>query len=90
MLELPFQLLNALVDIDHQLGAWRYRHLNMVRRMIGSRVGTGGSSGASYLQGAMDKHYIFGELAQLTSFLVNRKKLPALPLALTQKLGYHF
>jgi len=90
MLELPFQMMNALLEIDNQLGNWRSRHINMVRRMIGSRVGTGGSSGAGYLQGAMDKHYIFKELAQLSSFLIDRRKLPKLPVELTGKLGYNF
>lgn len=90
MLELPFQLLDILLQIDNQLGSWRYRHINMVRRMIGTRIGTGGSTGAGYLQGAMDKHYIFREISQLNSFLVNSKKLPALPPELTGKLGYHF
>src|SRR5690606_19519192 len=71
MLELPFQLLDTLLEIDNQLGNWRYRHINMVRRMIGSRVGTGGSTGAGYLQGAMDKHNIFKEISQLNSFLID-------------------
>ena len=90
MLELPFQLLDTLLEIDNQLGNWRYRHINMVRRMIGTRVGTGGSTGAGYLQGAMDKHYIFKEISQLNSFLIDRRKLPALPRELTEKLGYNF
>ena len=46
LFRLPFMLLNALIEIDEQLGNFRYRHLQMVRRMIGAlRVGTGGSSG---------------------------------------------
>jgi tryptophan 2,3-dioxygenase len=89
MLELPYHLLNSLLEIDNQLGNWRYRHLNMVNRMIGTRIGTGGSSGAGYLQSAMDKHYIFREIAGLNSFLIDRRKLPALPEALTEKLGYN-
>ena len=88
MLELPFQLLDTLLEIDNQLGNWRYRHINMVQRMIGTRIGTGGSTGAGYLKAAMDKHYIFKELAQLNSFLVDRRKLPALPEELTAQLGY--
>ena len=90
MLEFPFQLLDTLLEIDNQLGNWRYRHINMVRRMIGTRIGTGGSTGAGYLQGAMDKHYIFKEISQLNSFLIDRKKLPPLPEELTRKLGYQF
>ena len=89
MLELPFQLLESLLEIDNQLGNWRYRHINMVRRMIGTRIGTGGSTGAGYLQGAMDKHYIFKEISQLNSFLIDRRKLPVLPKELTGKLGYN-
>ena len=90
MLEQPFQLLDTLLEIDNQLGNWRYRHINMVQRMIGTRIGTGGSTGAGYLKAAMDKHYIFKELAQLNSFLVDRKKLPVLDKALEGKLGYNF
>ena len=89
MLELPFQLLDTLLEVDNQLGAWRYRHINMVQRMIGSRIGTGGSTGAGYLKGAMDKHYIFKELTQLNSFLVDRKKLPRLPKEVEVRLGYN-
>jgi tryptophan 2,3-dioxygenase len=88
MLELPFQLLDTLLETDNQLGNWRYRHMNMVQRMIGTRIGTGGSSGAGYLKGATNSHYIFRELAQLNSFLVERKKLPELPTALVALLGY--
>ncbi|MEO6584481.1 MAG: tryptophan 2,3-dioxygenase family protein [Ferruginibacter sp.] len=90
MLEQPFQLLESLIEMDNQMGNWRSRHINMVRRMIGSRIGTGGSTGAGYLQGAMEKHYIFKELAQLNSFLIDRKKLPKLPAELVEKLGYNF
>ena len=90
MLELPFQLLDILLEIDNQLGNWRNRHINMVQRMIGTRIGTGGSSGATYLKAAMDKHFIFKEIAQLNSFLIDRRKLPKLPQELVQQLGYNY
>jgi tryptophan 2,3-dioxygenase len=88
MLQLPFQLLNALLEIDEQLSSWRYRHMNMVHRMIGARIGTGGSSGKDYLKAAADKHYIFKEIAQLNSFLIERRKLPSLPAAIEKRLGF--
>lgn len=88
LLQLPFQLLNCLLEIDEQLSSWRYRHMNMVHRMIGTRIGTGGSSGKDYLKAAADKHYIFKEVAQLNSFLIERRKLPALPPAVEKKLGF--
>jgi len=88
ILQLPFQLLNSLQEIDEQFSAWRYRHMNMVHRMIGSRIGTGGSSGKDYLKAAADKHYIFKELTQLSSFLIERKRLPALPASVEKQLGF--
>lgn len=88
MLQLPFQLLNNLLEIDEQLSTWRHRHMNMVHRMIGTRIGTGGSSGKDYLKSAADKHYIFKEIAQLTSFLIERRKLPQLPSNIERKLGF--
>jgi tryptophan 2,3-dioxygenase len=39
----------ALVDLDEGLQEWRYRHVKMVERTIGRKIGTGGSSGAGYL-----------------------------------------
>jgi tryptophan 2,3-dioxygenase len=88
MLQLPFQLLHQLLEIDEQLSTWRYRHLNMVHRMIGTRSGTGGSTGKDYLKGAVDKHHIFGEIARLSSFLIERKKLPALSREMEIRLGF--
>ena len=88
ILQLPFQLLNNLIEIDEQLSTWRYRHMNMVHRMIGTRVGTGGSSGKDYLKAAADKHYIFSDLAKLTSFLIERRKLPELSTEMARKLGF--
>ncbi len=89
ILHLPFQLLNNLLEIDEQLSTWRYRHINMVHRMIGTRIGTGGSTGKDYLKSALDKHYIFKDIAQLTSFLIERSKLPNLPPSLISHLGYN-
>lgn len=88
LLQLPYQLLNALLEIDEQLSNWRYRHMNMVHRIIGTRIGTGGSSGKDYLKAAADKHYIFKEVAQLTSFLIERRKLPQLSETMERKLGF--
>lgn len=88
LLQLPFQLLSSLLEIDEQLSTWRYRHMSMVHRMIGSRIGTGGSTGKDYLKGALDKHFIFAEIARLTSFLIERRKLPALSHEMGRRLGF--
>jgi tryptophan 2,3-dioxygenase len=88
LLQLPYELLSTLLEIDELLSMWRHRHIHMVQRTIGKRVGTGGSSGAEYLRGAADSHYIFKEMAELTSFLLPRHLLPQLPDELVKDLSY--
>ncbi|MCB0699250.1 MAG: tryptophan 2,3-dioxygenase [Chitinophagales bacterium] len=88
MLHMPFELISSLLEIDELLSLWRHRHIHMVQRTIGKRVGTGGSTGSEYLQKAADSHIIFKELAELTTFLVPRHSLPPLPEQLAQGLGY--
>ena len=88
VMSLPYRIINHLLEIDELMATWRYRHMNMVHRMIGHRVGTGGSTGKSYLKNALDSHYIFSEFAELTSYLVERSKRPILSDDLNQKLGF--
>lgn len=42
-----------LVDIDEGIQEWRYRHVKMVERTIGQKMGTGGSSGVGYLSSTL-------------------------------------
>jgi len=43
------EMCERLVDLDEGLQEWRYRHVKMVQRTIGAKMGTGGSAGAQYL-----------------------------------------
>ncbi|AFC26963.1 tryptophan 2,3-dioxygenase (plasmid) [Saprospira grandis str. Lewin] len=88
LLQQPFQLLNKLLELDELMSTFRYRHMIMVRRMIGMRAGTGGSSGAGYLEGAMNKHHIFGDLASLATYLIPRNLLPELDQKLVKDLSF--
>ncbi len=83
-----YQILDSLIEIDHLMSNWRHKHLIMVRRMIGMRVGTGNTSGAGYLEGALNKHYVYRDLSGLSTYLIERKKLPKLPDELIKHLGY--
>jgi len=56
-----FQLLETLIEFDKLLTLWRFRHVQMVERVIGGKPGTGGSSGAAYLRGTVPQR-IFPEL----------------------------
>lgn len=89
LLQLPYELLSTLLEIDELLSLWRHRHIHMVQRTIGKRVGTGGSTGAGYLKAAADSHTIFKEIAELTSFLLPRHEVPELPQTLKTQLGYN-
>ncbi len=84
-----YQILDSLVEIDNLMAGWRHKHLAMVRRMIGMRTGTGNTSGGGYLEGALTRHYIFKDIAGLSTFLIERKKLPKLPVELIKKLSYN-
>jgi len=47
------EICEALIDFDEGVQEWRYRHVMMVQRTIGSKMGTGGSSGAEYLRSTL-------------------------------------
>ena len=89
MFQTSYQILDSLIEIDHLMSNWRHKHLIMVRRMIGMRVGTGNTSGAGYLEGALSKHYVYRDLSGLSTYLIERKKLPGLPTELIRNLGFN-
>ena len=86
----PYRLLTKLIDIDHSLNSWRYSHALLAKRMIGSKIGSGGSSGYSYLRKTMEKHNVFNDFANLSTYLIPKSALPKLPKKLKNKLGYYF
>jgi tryptophan 2,3-dioxygenase len=88
VLQLPFRLLTALMDIEESLTLWRYRHALMVQRMIGVKIGTGGSSGHDYLRRTVDAHRVFADLFQLSTYLIPRSALPPLPPEVQGKMGF--
>ena len=52
-----WELAEALLQHDELAASWRARHVVMVERMIGTKPGTGGSSGAGYLRSRLDLRY---------------------------------
>lgn len=63
-----YQLAEKLVDLDDSLAAWRHKHMLTVERIIGMKVGTGGSAGAAYLASTLSKR-AFPELWALRTEL---------------------
>jgi tryptophan 2,3-dioxygenase len=58
----------SLVDLDEGVQEWRYRHVKMVERTIGSKPGTGGSAGVAYLKSTLFTP-LFPDLWELRSEL---------------------
>jgi tryptophan 2,3-dioxygenase len=79
LLHWPNRLLDALLAFEELWRLWRFRHARMVERMIGLRVGTGGSPGVDYLDRTAGSRYrIFTVILESRSFLIARRLLPDL------------
>jgi tryptophan 2,3-dioxygenase len=89
-LQLPFRLLSRLMDVDVAMTSWRYRHALLVQRMIGRKVGTGGSSGHEYLRQTAERHRVFGDLFALSTFFIPRSRLPELPEDIRRAMDYRY
>ena len=85
-----FSMLKALMDIDETLAVWRLRHALMVSRMLGRKVGTGGSSGFEYLRATADKHRAYNDLFSIATFLIPRSALPPLPDNVRKAMRYRY
>ena len=90
ILHLPFRLLALLADIERNFTTWRQRHAQMAMRMIGTRIGTGGTSGHEYLDRAAERHKVFADLSALSSFFIPRSALPKLPAEVRSRMGFRF
>jgi tryptophan 2,3-dioxygenase len=83
-------LLQSLMDIDEGFTTWRYRHAQMALRMIGRRVGTGGSAGAKYLEKSAERSRVFSDLLNMSTFLVPRADRPKLPAGIVEAMQFKF
>ena len=89
-LQEPYRLLELLMDIDEGFTTWRYRHAQMVLRMIGRRIGTGGSAGARYLERSAERSRIFSDLYDLSTFLIPKAHRPPLPAGIVESMRFKF
>jgi tryptophan 2,3-dioxygenase len=88
MLTMPFRFLQALIAIDEGFTAWRQRHALMVHRMIGTKIGTGGTTGHRYLQATTERHRVFRDFFELSTFAIPRSALPSLPPEVRENLDF--
>lgn len=88
IVQAPFQMLTALVDIDEGFTTWRQGHALMARRMIGGRIGTGGTSGFEYLAEAARRYRVWTDLTDIATYLVPRHAIPPLPDDIRAAMGF--
>lgn len=63
-----YETCEELVDVEDNFQQWRFRHLQVVQRTIGHKVGTGGSSGVDFLRRALDLTF-FPELYEVRTLI---------------------
>lgn len=64
-----YEVLEVMMNVDQKLLLWRYRHVQMVRRVIGITMGTGGSMGVQYLQSTLNK-LAFPEIWKARQYII--------------------
>jgi tryptophan 2,3-dioxygenase len=90
IMQMPFRLLQSLIDVDDGLTQWRQKHALMVHRMLGKKIGTGGSSGHDYLKSAAEGHKVFSDLFNINTFILPRSYTPQLPEDLKKQMSFSF
>lgn len=88
MLALPYQMITLMMDIDENFTTWRYRHALLAQRMLGTKIGTGGSSGHAYLKRAADHNRVFVDLFNLSTYLIPRTRRPRIPDSTKRQLNF--
>jgi tryptophan 2,3-dioxygenase len=77
LLSWPRKLISTLIELEESMILWRSSHARMVERIIGRRIGTGGSSGVDYLD-MTTKYRVFIDLWSVRSILIKKESLPIL------------
>ncbi len=78
LLSWPRKLLAKLIEFEQAMIIFRQRHARMVERVIGRRIGTGGSSGVDYLDQTALAYRVFKDLWTVRTFQLPADALPAL------------
>jgi tryptophan 2,3-dioxygenase len=90
ILQMPNQILDLLIDIDELFTTWRYRHAIMAHRMLGRKIGTGGSSGHDYLKKSTENNRVFTDLFNVATFLIPKSSVPTLPSDIKKDLSFNY
>ena len=72
------EIVDGLIAMEQAMVIWRQRHARMVERVIGRRVGTGGSAGVDYLDRTALEYRVFGDLWAVRTLLLQAGSVPGL------------
>ncbi len=72
----PREVMDALIEMEQAMVLWRQRHARMVERVIGRRIGTGGSSGVDYLDQTALRYRVFGDVWAVRTLLLRKAAIP--------------
>jgi len=87
LLAWPREVLDALVAMEQSMLIFRQRHARIVERVIGRRIGTGGSAGVDYLDRTALEYRVLGDVWAVRTLLVRREALPPLAEADAYRLA---
>jgi tryptophan 2,3-dioxygenase len=76
LLSWPGQIIDGLIECEQAMLAFRQRHARMVERVIGRRIGTGGSDGVAYLDQTALKYRVFTEIWAARTLLLPKDLCP--------------
>jgi len=76
LLAFPREVIDAIVALEQSFVIFRQRHARMVERVIGRRVGTGGSAGVDYLDQTALRYRIFHDVWATRTLLIRKTALP--------------
>lgn len=88
VMQLPYNLLTQLLEIDESFTTWRYKHAIMAHRMLGAKIGTGGSSGHEYLKMTAENNRVYLDFFNIATFLLPKKHIPQIPQSLRKEMGF--
>jgi tryptophan 2,3-dioxygenase len=77
LLSWPRTLIDRMIELEESMVKWRHSHARMVERIIGRRIGTGGSSGVDYLD-ATTAYRVFTDLWSVRTILIRPDLRPKL------------
>lgn len=74
----PREVVDAIIEMEQAMVVWRQRHARMVERVIGRRIGTGGSAGVDYLDATALSYRVFGDVWAVRTLLLREDAVPPL------------